>query len=286
MCGRYVLTQAHAKSLLAQLGVRLEAHTGRVPPPSRYNIPPGGPVLAVRARTEKSNPLGYTLARPAPEPAPEPAREIAWLHWGLLPAWAGADTRPVTNARAESLAEKPSFRRAFQSRRCIIPASGFYEWQSTGRTRRPWLFRLHNDQSFAFAGLWETYRAPDGQLVESCALITTAANTLMQPIHHRMPAMLVDAAAWSAWLDPQITSADILAPLLRPLPPDALSATAVSARVNQTRNDDPACLDPAPATATDGDSDGAFNGSARASGTTNTPAPTDAGGDLQLTLGL
>lgn len=282
MCGRYVLTQAHAKSLLAQLGVRLEAHPGRVPPHSRYNIPPGGPVLAVRAQAEKSNPLGYAFPRPAPEPSPEPAREIAWLNWGLLPTWAGPDTRPVTNARAESLADKPTFRRAFQSRRCLIPASGFYEWQVVGRTRRPWLFRLREDQSFAFAGLWETYLSPGGQLVESCAVITTATNTLMQPVHHRMPTMLVDAAAWSAWLDPQITSAATLAPLLRPLSPDALSATAVSPRVNQTRNDDPACLDPASDTDTDGDI--FVNGSAKSP---KDAAPTaDDGGAAQLTLGL
>jgi len=183
-----------------------------------------------------------------------------------MPAWASADTRPVTNARAESLADKPTFRSAYQSRRCLIPASGFYEWQSTGRTRRPWHFQLRDDHPFAFAGLWETYRAANGQLIESCALITTAANALMLPIHHRMPAILFDAAAWSAWLDPQITSAVTLAPLLRPLTPDALSATAVSARVNQTRNDDAACLNPA----TPGD---------------DNHTATD-GGTSQLTLGL
>lgn len=253
MCGRYVLTQDHAKALLVQLGVRLEAE-GRALPPSRYNLPPGGPILAVRT-SEKPNLLGYALSGPP--------RELAWLQWGLVPAWASADTRPSTNARAESLVDKPTFRSAYQSRRCLIPASGFYEWQVVGRTRRPWLFRLRDDQPFAFAGLWETYRAPDGQILESCALITTAANALMQPVHHRMPALLVEPAAWSAWLDPQNTSADTLSPLLRPLRADALTATAVSPRVNHTRNDGPACM--APATAEDdnidanptGDDDGA-----------------------------
>jgi putative SOS response-associated peptidase YedK len=231
MCGRYVLTQTDAKSLLAQLGVRLEA-PGRALPPSRYNLPPGGPILAVRACTTTPD-------------SPAPARELAWLHWGLTPTWAGADARPLTNARAETLGEKPSFRRAFQSRRCLVPASGFYEWKLTGRLRQPWLFRLRDEQPFAFAALWETYRTPEGQTLEACVLITTAANALMQPVHHRMPAILADASAWTAWLDPRITSTDSLAPLLRPLPAEALSATPVSARVNQVRHDDPACLEPA-----------------------------------------
>ena len=254
MCGRYVLTQDHAKSLLAQLGVRLEAGESSPLPPSRFNLPPGGPILAVRACAATSTPLCYTL----PRAAPEPPRELAWLQWGLVPTWADAHTRPVTNARAESLVDKPTFRRAYQSRRCLIPASGFYEWQVVGRTRRPWLFRLRDDQPFAFAGLWETYLSPSGQILESCALITTAANALMQPVHHRMPALLVEPAAWTAWLDPRSTSPDTLAPLLRPLPTDALTATAVSPRVNQTCNDDPACL--APVTAADDnaiDEDGA-----------------------------
>lgn len=138
-----------------------------------------------------------------------------------------------------------------------MPASGFYEWQVTGRLRQPWLFRLRDEQPFAFAALWETYLTPEGQTLEACALITTAANALMQPIHHRMPAILLEASAWTAWLDPRITSADTLAPLLRPLPTDALSATPVSARVNQVRHDDPACLEPAiPGLDGDASSDG------------------------------
>jgi putative SOS response-associated peptidase YedK len=250
MCGRYVLTQTHARSLLAQLGVRLEAEN-RGLPPSRYNLPPGSPILAVRSPAKPPKPRAEnwpptadnSRTPPAPE-SPGTARELAWLHWGLTPAWAGTDTRPLTNARAESLVDKPTFRRAYQSRRCLIPASGFYEWQVTGRTRRPWLFQGRKHQPFAFAALWETYHTPDGQILEACALITTAANALMQPIHHRMPAILLEAAAWEAWLDPRITSTQALAPLLRPLPAEALSATPVSARVNQVRHDDPACLEP------------------------------------------
>ena len=245
MCGRYVLTQDHAKALLAQLGVRLSAAGAGTPtlPASRYNLPPGGPVLAVRPATQKPHPSGDATSGSAD--AGE--RELVWLTWGLTPAWAGADARPLINARAESLAAKPAFRDAYRSRRCLVLASAFYEWQVVGRTRQPWLFRRTLGQPFAFAGLWETYRAADGQSIASCALITTAANALMQPVHHRMPAILAEAEAWNAWLDPRINSADTLDALLQPLPAEALTATPVSPRVNHIRHDDPACLEPADA---------------------------------------
>ena len=281
MCGRYVLTQDHARALLAQLGVRQAADAPALPA-SRYNLPPGGPVLAVLPAAAKPNRLGDALSGPtgaslppgtprAPAPrlqaqnntigwfgspagaaftgpagsADAGQRELAWLRWGLTPVWAAADTRPVTNARAESLAAKPTFREAYRSRRCLVLASAFYEWQVVGRTRRPWLFRRPEGQPFAFAGLWETYRASDGQSIASCALITTAANALMQPVHHRMPAILVEAEAWKTWLDPRISSTDTLDALLQPLPCEALTATPVNPRVNQIRHDDPSCLDPA-----------------------------------------
>jgi putative SOS response-associated peptidase YedK len=222
MCCRYVLVQEHAKSLLEKLGVLLEA--GASFPPSRYNQPPGGRIPAVRTRANGG------------------ARELTSLHWGLTPAWARNTDSPVVNARAESLADKPSFRDAFHTRRCLIPASGFYEWKISGRSRDPWLFRLSDEQPFALAGLWESWRAPDGTAHESCAVVTTAPNALMQPIHHRMPAVLATPSAWDAWLDLRITSPVDLAPPLRPFSADAMSAIAVSPRVNGIQHDDPACL--------------------------------------------
>lgn len=229
MCCRYVLLQEHAKTLLEKLGALLEA--GAAPPPSRYNIPPGGRILAVRNR-------------PAPS---APARETASLHWGLVPAWARDRQNPVVNARAETLSAKPTFREALRSRRCLIPASAFYEWQPAGRARQPWLFRPHDERPFAFAGLWETWRSPEGETLESCAIVTTAPNGVMQPIHHRMPVILPDAAAWHAWLEPRSLSTDTLDALLRPPPDAALAATPLNPRVNDIRNDDPACLAPASA---------------------------------------
>lgn len=223
MCCRYVLIQEHTQSLLARLGVLLESAVAL--PPTRYNLPPGGRIPAVRARSE--------------------SRELTALHWGLTPSWARSLDAPVTNARAETLAEKPTFRDAVRTRRCVIPASGFYEWKVFGRARQPWLFRLRNERPFAFAGLWETWLAPDGSVHESCALVTTAPNAVMEPVHHRMPVLLADPAAWDTWLDPRIQDPVALAPLFIPFPAADMTALAVGPRVNNARHDAPDCLEDA-----------------------------------------
>ncbi len=226
MCCRYVLLQEHAKSILSQLGVLIENASL---PPSRYNVAPGSGIPAIRNR-----------------PASR-ARELTSLHWGLVPSWTrDRSVPPPVNARAESLADKPSFRDAFRARRCLIPASGFYEWSVEGRTRRPWLFRLRDEFPFALAGLWETWLAPDGTALESCAVVTTTPNTLMAPIHHRMPVMLATREAQETWLDPHLTEPSSLAPLLHPFPAEVMTALAVSVHVSNVRHDDPLCLAPAP----------------------------------------
>jgi putative SOS response-associated peptidase YedK len=230
MCCRYVLLQEHAKSFLEQLGVLLAA--GTTLPATRYNIPPGGRIPAVRN-------LGPTAGR-----ASAPSRELTSLHWGLTPSWARTADAPVVNARAESLADKPTFRDAYRARRCLIPASGFYEWKISGRTREPWLFRLRDEQPFAFAALWESWQSPDGTAHESCAIITTAPNTVMAPIHHRMPAILT-VPAWNTWLDPQVTSTSTLTSLLAPTPSESMTAVAVTPHVNKITHDDASCLAPA-----------------------------------------
>ncbi len=225
MCCRYVLLQEHAKSILSRLGVAIE----NAPlPSSRYNLTPGTGIPAVRNR-----PASHT-------------RELTSLHWGLVPSWTrDRSGPPPVNARAESLAGKPSFRDAFRTRRCLIPASGFYEWAAQGRTRQPWLFRLRDEQPFALAGLWETWLAPDGTTLESCAVVTTTPNTVMAPIHHRMPVILAEPATWDAWLDPHLTNPATLAALLQPFPPQMMTALAVSSRVNNVRHDDARCIAPA-----------------------------------------
>lgn len=228
MCSRYLIAEEHLRAILIRLGVPVPAGL----PGTRYNVPPGRPIPTIRAKP-----------RPGDAAAAVHNRVFAPLTWGLVPSWARTDESPIVNARAESIADKPSFRDAFRRRRCLIPASGFYEWKSIGSGREPWLFRRRDDAPFGFAGLWDTWTAPDGEVRESCAVITTAPNALMTPIHHRMPVML-DEAAWEPWLDPDLTEPTRLAPLLEPWAPETMTAVAVSRRVNHAGFDDPSCLQP------------------------------------------
>lgn len=223
MCCRYHLHEKHYREVLARLGIAAPAAFA-----SRYNIAPGGPIPAVRANARTGE------------------REVAALRWGLTPAWAKSDdpAARLVNARAETLAEKPSFRDAARTRRCLVPASGFFEWESVGRAKRPWLFRRGDEAPFGFAGLWESWRAPDGTVVESCALITTEPNDVMRPIHHRMPAMLTPEA-FELWLDARVTDGARLAPLLQPAPAVAMSALRVNPVVSNVHADGPECLQPA-----------------------------------------
>lgn len=223
MCTRFQLTAEHYRQVLRELGIDAPASFL-----SRYNIAPSTAIPAVR---NGSHP---------------PHRESVALRWGLTPAWAKSDepASRLVNARAETLAAKPSFRDALRTRRCAIPASGFYEWQTVGHAKKPWLFRRHDAQPFGLAGLWEAWRAPDGAIVESCAVITTPPNDLMRPIHHRMPVMLPPAQL-AMWLDPRITDAAALSPLLLPAPAETMTAIAVSSYVSNVRNEGLECLAPA-----------------------------------------
>jgi putative SOS response-associated peptidase YedK len=192
---------------------------------SRYNIAPGTKIPVVRRKMKAIS------------------GELAVLRWGLVPAWAKEDNpgTGLVNARAEGLAVKPSFRDAFRARRCLIPASGFYEWKVAGRKRQPWLFQLRDEQPFFLAGLWEAWTAPNGVALETCAVITTEPNELMHPIHHRMPAIIpVDAA--ESWLDPAGQAEWLGAEFLQPFSADQLKARPVSSRVNSAANDDEGCL--------------------------------------------
>ena len=226
MCCRFLLLQQHLREILERLGLDADAEFI-----SRYNITPGSLIPAVRAKPKKKS-------------------ELTALHWGLLPSWAKTDdgATQLVNARAETLTAKPSFRDAFKSRRCVIPASGFYEWEAIGRARKPWLFRRRDERPFGLAGLWESWRAPDGTTFETCAVITTEPNELMRPIHHRMPVMLTPEQ-FEPWLDPSTTQPETLAPLLRIAPAEAMSAFAVSTHVSNVRHDGPECLAPAAADA-------------------------------------
>jgi putative SOS response-associated peptidase YedK len=152
----------------------------------------------------------------------------------------------MINARSETVAEKPAFRRAFSRRRCLIPVDGFYEWRRDGGRRRPYWFHAPERRPFALAGLWERWQNPTlGEPLESCAILTTAANAVMQPIHDRMPVIL-SPSAYGTWLATAGSTASELQRLLRPCPDDWLRAHAVTPRVNRPAFDEPACVEPIP----------------------------------------
>ncbi len=229
MCGRYSLTTP------AEAMRRLFGFVGPLPNlPARYNIAPTQLVPAVRPAHGGSG-----------------ERELVSLRWGLVPFWAKdpAIGAKLINARAEGLAEKPSFRAAFRARRCLVPADGFYEWQATAHGKQPYRIVLKGGASaapplFAFAGLWERWdKAPGGPPVKSCTIVTTEANALLRPIHGRMPVILAPEA-YARWLDPATAAKDALA-LLGPYPAEAMMVYPVSARVNSARFDEPLCIEPA-----------------------------------------
>lgn len=222
MCTRYLLLERDYRATLESLGIDVAEEFL-----SRYNIAPSSLIPAVRAKPKKAG------------------REAVRLRWGLVPSWAKSDEGAKhANARAESVATKPSFRDALRTRRCVIPASGFYEWEKVGRERHPWVFRRRDERPFGFAGLWESWTAPGGTILETCTFITTEPNELMRPIHHRMPVMLMPEQ-FDPWLDPRVTDPEKLAPLLVPPPASAMTAVAVGSRMSNVRFDDPACLTPA-----------------------------------------
>jgi putative SOS response-associated peptidase YedK len=221
MCGRFRL--ARSKELLEEA---FGAVDGSVPVEwsPRYNVAPGQPIVAVR------------------QDAARPVRELVPLRWGLIPSWAKESSigYKMINARAETAAEKPAFRDAMKRRRCLIPADGFYEWKKEGKQKLPYCFTLSDDEIFAFAGLWERWRSPAGEPVESCTILTTEPNELAREIHDRMPVIL-PPDAYELWLDPGFARVDELKAMLQPYPARVMRRFRVSDRVNQVKYDDPAC---------------------------------------------
>jgi putative SOS response-associated peptidase YedK len=218
MCGRF------ASFTPASTYMRLfRAVHGIVDTGPRYNVAPGADVLVCR------------------EPTPG-GRELAMLHWGLIPSWARdpkAGYRMI-NARAETVAEKPAFRSALRRRRCLVAADGFYEWQEAKPRKQPHFIRLKDGAPFAFAGLWEHWVAED-RVIESCTIIVTRANGLIAPIHDRMPVILAPED-YALWLDPSVKEPAAVLGLLQPFAPERMEAYPVEPEVNSPKNDGPALI--------------------------------------------
>jgi len=219
MCGRYSL---HANpgviALAFKLGVAIDWS-------ARYNITPSSRIVIVREDAAAG-------------------RVAALIQWGLIPGWAKDPTigNKLANARGETVDEKPSFRNAFKRSRCLIPASGFYEWKTVAGRKQPYYMHPVGAPLFAIAGITERWQGPEG-VVETCAIITTGPNGVMRNIHDRMPVIL-SAEDHDAWLDPRNQSVAALKQLIKPSAESTMTAHAVSTRVNAPKNDDAGLIDP------------------------------------------
>jgi len=220
MCGRFTTT-------LEPAFFQQELDLGKVPSEwtPRYNTAPSQDIPVV--------------INPA-------ARDVVMLRWGLIPSWA-KDPKigfRMINARSETIQEKPSFRDAFKQRRCLILADGFYEWQKPsqrGTPKVPYYFQLADGVPFTFAGIWETWHPPEGEVISACSIITCAPNGLIAGVHNRMPVILDKTTCWD-WLADQPT--DTLQTMLVPYPADKMRAHPVGLAVNNPRNNSPECIQP------------------------------------------
>ena len=213
MCGRYALTSPPA--VIAERFHLL--WTPEVAP--HYNIAPSQTIPVVRETAQ--------------------GRALAFLKWGLIPSWAKEASigMKLINARSESLADKPAFRNAYRHRHCLVPADAFYEWKPVAGRKQPYCIRLRDAGPFGMAGLWERWKDPHGEWVESCTIVTVDANPLVAPLHDRMP-LIVAPEAYDAWLSAES------AELPPAVPAQAMQAYPVSPLVSNAKNDVPACLDP------------------------------------------
>ena len=220
MCGRFV--QASSPALLVER-FAVDEVVGAETFEAHYNLAPRMDALTIVEGDD--------------------VRRLGPMRWGLVPSWAESPAvgDRLINARAETLVEKPAFKPAFERRRCIIPADGFYEWQAApGPRKQPMYIHARDGSPLAFAGLWESWRDrtdPEAPWIRTCVVITTDANAMMRPVHDRMPAMLA-TADWDQWLDREFTDGGALLHVLCPAPDDLLAMHPVSTRVNGARNDD------------------------------------------------
>jgi putative SOS response-associated peptidase YedK len=221
MCGRYRLTAKER-----YIAEHFELEQSEVRWSTRYNIAPTQQVAVVR------------------RDANTPRREFSLMRWGLIPHWAkdSSIAAGTVNAMSETAAQKPAFRDAFRSRRCLLPADGFYEWKKLGpRARQPYNFGLKDEGLFAFAGLWDRWRTASGDLLETCTILTTAPNPLAREVHDRMPVIL-RREDYDLWLDSRTTNPSRLGHLLRPFDAVAMRKYPVTTRVGNPAFDNPECV--------------------------------------------
>lgn len=216
MCGRFALAVT-PEELANHFNLKRKVTT--VP---RYNIAPSQQVVIIRARARE-----YTTAA---------------VRWGLIPHWAKDEKvgYKLINARVESIQEKPAFREAFNHRRCLVPAIGFYEWKQDGNRKQPYFVKMKNGSLFAMAGIWESWLSPEGQKIESCAIITTAANTIVAKLHDRMPVIL-PKDCYGLWLDSNREGFSF-PEYMRPYDPFKMTAYPVSSMVNNVKNEGEGCI--------------------------------------------
>jgi len=190
----------------------------------RFNIAPTQPIPVIRQNPTK------------------PTRELLLVRWGLIPSWAKDPSvaAKMINARSETADTKPAFRDALKSRRCLIPADGFYEWMRTGSAKQPYCFEVNDGQLFAFAGIWDRWRDPSGNAVETCSILTTTPNAVTAAVHDRMPVIL-DPDAYDLWLDPGMKDVAAASDLLKPYDARLMRCYPVSSRINHVANDDEEC---------------------------------------------
>src|SRR5690554_5749511 len=214
MCGRFTLIQW--EDFIERFGVSAEDLK------PRYNIAPTQTVPIIVA-----------------------PNKLQRFRWGLIPYWAKdkAIGARLINARAETIATKKSFRYSLKQKRCLVPADGFYEWDKKGKNKIPYRYSLKDGKLFAFAGLWDVWRSPDGDEIGSFSIITTNATSLVAKVHERMPVILTQEAE-KLWLDPQLQDMAELTKLLLPYPAEEMTMQEVNRRVNSPANDDPAVLLP------------------------------------------
>jgi len=219
MCGRYRLSRR--KQILED---HFDAVSGDEDWNPRYNIAPTQSVPVIR-----QNPK-------------DPVREVSLFRWGLIPSWA-SDPRISTrmiNARSETLTTKPAFKDAVRFRRCLIPADGFYEWKKNGKVKQPFCFEVDEGDLFAFAGIWDCWKSPTGESIQTCSIVTTSPNALTGLVHDRMPVIL-DSADYDLWLDPGMKDGGEACRLLRPYSAQSMRSYPVSQRINSVLNDDEEC---------------------------------------------